>query len=169
MVRHTFLRPGLWHCAMGLCSTAPVAALAPWTAGGARLASPPAWTRVAQGTGAPMSRSLPPSEPDSQAGLCRFATRCCAVGELNGVSTSIAVMLMSCTKCHPRDVSLSLNILCILSTTLLSVSVKALCLSLYLARSLVAVCASSKHGGLCWSCASNCLARQLGRWLLCHS
>ena len=56
---------------------------------------------------------------------------------------------------------------CVLNTASMSASLPAICLSLHLARSLVAVCARSKHVGLCCSWASFCLARQL--WPLCHS
>ena len=111
-VKHTFLRPGLWHCAMGLCSTAPVAALAPWTACGARLAGPPAWTRFAHGTGAPESRLLPPSEPDSHTGRRRFPMRCWAVVGPDKGSAIIAVMPRSCTEYYLEDAHLSLDTLC---------------------------------------------------------
>ena len=111
-VKHSFLRPWLWHCAMGLCSTAPVAALAPLTAGGARLAGPPARTRFVQGTGAPESRLLPPSDPDSHTGLSRFPTRCWAVVGPDKGSAIIAIMLRSCTECYLEDAHLLLDTLC---------------------------------------------------------
>ena len=110
----------------------------------------------------PISRLLPPSEPDSHTGLCRFPTRCWAVVGPDKGSAIIAVMLRSCTECYLEDAHLLLDTLCAEHCFNVCVSM-AFCLSLHLARSLVAVCARSKHGGLCCSWASFCLARQL--WL----
>ena len=77
-----------------------------------------------QGVGAAESRLLPPSEPDSHTGLCRFATRRWAVIVSNRGSASIAVMPRSCTEYRPQDINLSLNTLYMLGTASFSVSVR---------------------------------------------